>query len=301
MKYLIILLTFCVSLAAAPFMTDNYIKGREIAEGYNLPIALIFTGSDWSKESQELLLELEKSEHLKEMVLVQIDFPELNVQPQEILEQNHSLRTYYNIHSFPTVVLVSPEQTEITRVGYPLQGESNFILHIKNLSLRYQLLKKRFEKARKDRDSGELSICFQEARDLGCNALSKEIIDFGTDVVFAPKLALEKYTALVGAGKKEEAKLLRTKLIKEGEQETLSRIALLDFQQEESVEPIEAFLEKYSQKQADHFWRMHLVISEFLYEQDQKEEALEHAQVSYRYAPPEDKENISAIISKMLH
>ena len=35
-------------------------------------------------------------------------------------------------------------------------------------------------------------------------------------------------------------------------------------------------------------------------DQEKKEEALEHAQVSYRHAPPEEKETISELISKML-
>ena len=281
-------------------MTDSYTKGKELAEGHHLPMALVFTGSDWSENCKELLKEELKGDLPKEIVFVHVDFPELNVQSQEILKQNHALKDQYNIHAFPTVVLVGTDQNEITRLGYPLSGVSNFTHHLKNLGRRYILLKNRFEKAQKQRSSGELNVCFQEAKELGAYALSEEILNFGTQENLSPELALEKYTILIGAGKRDEAKGLRNRLLKEGKEEVLSRVALLDFQEEGSVEPLEAFLEKFSKKQTEHFWRMHLVISEFLLEKDQKEEALEHAQVSYRYAPSEDKAQIQKLISKML-
>ncbi|MGE0832660.1 MAG: hypothetical protein AB7N99_08430 [Simkaniaceae bacterium] len=301
MKFLSLFLIATSMLSATPLMTDNYVKGKDIAEAHALPMALIFTGSDWSENCKGLLKEIFAAELPKEWVFVHIDFPELNVQPQEILEQNHTLKDRYNIHAFPTVVLVGTDRNEITRLGYPLPGISSFAHHLQNLGHRYLLLKKRFEKAKKDRSAGELNLCFQEARALGSEVLAKEILRVGTEEVQVPELVLEKYTALVGAGKMEEALALRQVLLEEGKEETLERMALLDFQEKESIEPLEAFLEKYSKGQGEHFWRMHLVISEFLLKQDQRDEALEHAQISYRYAPPENKEDISILISKMLH
>jgi len=282
-------------------MTNSYQKGRGIAEGHNQFMALVFTGSDWSENSGALLSEMAKVELPREIVFVHVDFPELNIQSQEILEQNHALKDRYNIHSFPTVVLIGTDENEITRLGYPITRAPNFIHHLKKLGTRYSILKRRYREACKDRLSEELTLCFQVAKELGASHLAKEILDFAMQESLSPELMLEKYSALKGAGKMDEAHSLREMLLKEGKEEIFSRMALFDFQEQESLEPLETFLEQYSKKQGDHFWRIHLVISEYLLKEGQKEEALEHAQVSYRYASPENRENISILISKMLH
>ncbi|NGX50812.1 MAG: Disulfide bond reductase DsbH [Chlamydiae bacterium] len=301
MKLATIFFLSCSMLFAAPTMTESIIRGREIAEGHNLPMALLFTGSDWSEESRALLEELTRADLPKEILFVHLDFPELNVQSQEILEENHALRERYQVHSFPTIILVESDEKEITRLGYPIPGVSNFLGHLRRLNRRHHLLQKRYEKARRARASGELSLCFEEANALGATTFAKEILACAVKGALSPNLAVEHYISLMKAGKSEEAKALRIELIKGGRDEILSRIALLDFQEEATLTPLTAFLARYSKKEAEQFWEIHLVISEFLLDRDEREEALKRAQLSYRHAPPEERGNISLLISKMLH
>lgn len=263
-------------------LTKDYQKGKEVAEGHALPMALIFTGSDWSEASEELIEELMHAQPPKELVCIQVDFPELNFQEVSQLKENHLLREKYSVEQFPLVLVTEPGGEEITRMGYPIEGVENFFHHLESVSRRCQLLKIRFEKAQQDKNRGELKLCFEEARTLGFETLQKEIICLRA-------LMLEKYLATG-----DEA--LRKKLSVVATQDIKTRLALIDFQKEHSAEPLENYIETFGDKASDHCWKIHLVLSEFLHEEGRAEEAVEHAQVSHRYAPAEEKSMIGDLI-----
>ena len=63
--------------------------------------------------------------------------------------------------------------------------------------------------------------------------------------------------------------------------------------------PLETALKQFCSHESENFWRIHLVLSEHFYESGKSEEALEHAQVSYRYAPSKEKEKVSDIIEQI--
>ncbi|MCB1110429.1 MAG: hypothetical protein KDK64_05565 [Chlamydiia bacterium] len=279
------------TLFASPQVTKDYSKGKDLAEGHRLPMALLFTGSDWSEPSKALMDEM--SQNLpSELVCVQVDFPELNTQSEAILTQNHALKEKYHIKHFPTVVLLNSREEEIARMGYPIGGVEDFGEYLRQVGRRYYILEKRFEEARKKKAVGELKVCYFEAQDMGAETLAQAILQEGGDVV--PELMLEKYIAVRGT---EEEAVLREKLEALASRDIASRLALLDFQEKKSLAPLERFIEQFGEKSADHCWKMHLVLSEFL---EEKEKALEHAQVSHRYAPVGEKSNIEKLISKML-
>jgi thiol-disulfide isomerase/thioredoxin len=291
MKLSIIFLFLSGVLFASPQVTKDYSKGRDIAQGYDLPLALVFTGSDWSEHSKTLIEEMfEKLP--SELIFVQVDFPEINTQSETILIQNRVLKEKYGVENFPTIVLLNSKEEEISRMGYPIKGVGDFGKYLKEVGRRYYLLEKRFEEAKQSKKVGELKYCYEEARSMGAKSLARTILNMGGDVV--PELMLEKYIALRGT---EEGNALRAALNAIESKEIASRLALLDFQEKNSVKPLEQFIDEFGEKSADHCWKMHLVISEFM---EDKEEALEHAQVSHRFAPGEEKSNIAKIISRLL-
>ena len=291
MKLSIIFLFLSGVLFASPQVTKDYSKGRDLAQGHAYPLALVFTGSDWSEHSKILIEEMfEKLP--SELIFVQVDFPEINMQSEAILTQNRVLKEKYGVEDFPTIVLLNSKEEEISRMGYPIKGVGDFGRHLKEAGRRYYLLEKRFEEARQSKKVGELKYCYEEARSMGAKSLARTILNEGGDAV--PELMLEKYIALRGT---KEGNALRSALNAIESREVASRLALLDFQEKNSVKPLEQFIDEFGEKSADHCWKMHLVISEFL---EDKEEALEHAQISHRFAPGEEKSNIAKIISRML-
>ncbi|QVL58160.1 MAG: hypothetical protein KFB93_03520 [Simkaniaceae bacterium] len=296
MKRFIPLIFLLVNTAfASPHVTEDFFKGKDLSEGHHLPMALVFTGSDWSESSKELIAEVFEENLSSEIVLVKVDFPELNTQSKEILSQNHELKEKFHVETFPMVILLDEEQNEITRLGYPIQGVSDFGHYLKEMGRRYFLLQKRFEEAKRKKNKGELKVCFIEAKEMGATTLSEAILNFGFKD--SPELMLEKYITIMGT---EEGKELRKTLMAMENKEIQTRLALLEFQESESSEPLEHYIAKFGEASGDHCWKIHMVLSEYLMEQEKKEEALEHAQVSYRHAPPEERETISGLISKML-
>jgi len=282
---------FWIGAFASPQITHDYEKGRDLAAGHNFPLTLIFTGSDWSESSKELIQEILDSP-FTEAIFVQVDFPELNTQSASILSQNAELKEKYCIESFPTVVLLNSNEEEIARMGFPISGVDDFGDHLKQAFRRYSLLERRFEEAKKSKSIGELKVCYLEARSMGAQILAEEVLSEGKDLV--PELMMQRYIATRNT---PEGKVLKKKIEGLKKKEIASQLALLAFQDGEGVESIERYLEEYESSSKDHLWKMHLVLSEFLEEKDQ---ALKHAKVSYEHAPESEKSNIQRIISRML-
>lgn len=291
MKYLLSFLLAAATLLASPHVTNDYSKGVELARGHSLPLALVFTGSDWSEPSKTLMESLISESLSSEIVIVQVDFPELNRQEEVFLSQNHALKEKYNVNHFPTVVLIDRNENEVTRLGFPVKNVSDYAEHLKQIGRRYFLLQKRFEKAKQEKAKGELKLCYHEAQDLGAHALANAILKEGYQEV--PELMLEKYCTLENSPQKEA---LRKELKRCKSSEIQTRLALIDFQENEDSTLLEDYIANFSEKTGDHCWKVHMILSEYL----KGEEALEHAQVSYRYAPPEERPTIGGIISKML-
>ena len=130
---------------------------------------------------------------------------------------------------------------------------------------------------------------------MGASSLAITIMEFGYQD--SPELMLEKYITLIGT---DEGKQLRKTLQTVRNKEIQRRLALLDFQESNAPDALENYIAEFGEMSGDHCWKIHMVPSEYLMEKEQNEEALEHAQVSYRHAPPEEREVISGIISKML-
>lgn len=296
MKHYFLIIFFMFNVVfAAPHVTESYSKGKDLSEAHCLPIALVFTGSDWSEPSKTLMDELVKENFSSDLIIVQVDFPDLNSQSKEILSQNHNLKEKFQVESFPTVILLDEKQYEITRLGYPIYGDQSFAYYLKGAGRRYFLLQKRFEEAREKKNRGELKICFDEAKKMGAKVLATNILECGYQD--CPELMLEKYIPLIGT--KEGADLQKT-LVAIEDEEIQKRLALLDFQETHSPTSLEQHIAEFGEKSGDHCWKIHMVLSEYLMGQEKREEALEHAQVSYRYAPIEEKETISGLISKAL-
>ena len=223
MKFLFALLFAAIPFCAHAQVTNNYLKGKELAEGHGMPIALVFTGSDWSERSQEVL-EVLSSHHLStEMVIVQVDFPELSRQEKGVLLQNHALKERYKIQHFPTVVLIDTAGNEISRLGFPIENVSDYGAHLKQIGRRYFLLQKRFEKAKEAKEKGELKLCYEEAKKLGAERLASTILDVGYKAV--PELMFEKYCKVQGT---KEGKVLKAALQNIDDDQIQSRLSLME-------------------------------------------------------------------------
>jgi len=121
-----------VNAAETTWLTDLP-KAQAQAKAENKIVLLDFTGSDWCgwciKFRKEVLDTPEFQAYAaKNVVLVELDFPNKKVQSADLKKANAALKTKYDVHGFPTLLALNQDGKEIGRqVGYAQGGPAAFI------------------------------------------------------------------------------------------------------------------------------------------------------------------------------
>jgi protein disulfide-isomerase len=121
-----------VNAAESTWLTDLP-KAEAQAKAENKIVLVDFTGSDWCgwciKFKKEVLDTAEFQEYAaKNVVLVELDYPHKKVQADDLKKANAALKTQYNVHGFPTLLVLDKDGKEIGRqVGYSKGGPQAFI------------------------------------------------------------------------------------------------------------------------------------------------------------------------------
>jgi protein disulfide-isomerase len=118
--------------ADATWLTD-YEKALAQAKAENKAVLLDFTGTDWCgwciKMVKDTLSQKEFTEYAaKNLVLVEVDFPNKKEQTEELKKQNAELKKKFDAKGFPTFVLLDKDGKELGRQrGYLEGGPAAFI------------------------------------------------------------------------------------------------------------------------------------------------------------------------------
>lgn len=128
------LLTLALSgttLSAANWITDLN-AAKEQAARENKAVLVNFTGSDWCgwciKLKKEVFSQPEFDSYaLKNLVLVEIDFPKRKALPKELQRANAALADKMKIGGYPTLVYLNSKGVEIGRGGYQPGGPRPFV------------------------------------------------------------------------------------------------------------------------------------------------------------------------------
>ena len=121
-----------VNAAESAWLTDLP-KAQAQAKAENKIVLMDFTGSDWCgwciKFKKEVLDTAEFQAYAaKYVVLVELDYPNKKVQTDELKTANAALKKQYDIHGFPTLLVLDKDGKEIGRqVGYSEGGPQAFI------------------------------------------------------------------------------------------------------------------------------------------------------------------------------
>jgi len=121
-----------VGLHASEQWETNYEAALDQAAKQDKMVLLDFTGSDWCgwciKLRKDTFSKPEFQKFAEEkLVLVELDFPRAKEQNPDLKKQNQELAEKFGIEGFPTLVLVDPKGTEVTRnVGYLAGGPEGF-------------------------------------------------------------------------------------------------------------------------------------------------------------------------------
>ncbi len=127
-RFLIILAAIAsmssVSSAAESLWMTDFTAALERSKKENKPILMNFTGSDWCgwcvKLSQEVFnTKVFKAYAEKNLILMEVDFPQNKPQSAKLRAQNEGLKQALNVEGFPTLFLVNSKLEVITpTLGY---------------------------------------------------------------------------------------------------------------------------------------------------------------------------------------
>ncbi len=117
---------------AAEGWGDNYEKAAAQAKAENKLLLLDFTGSDWCgwciKLNKEVFSQSEFKEYAdKNLVLMEVDFPQTKPQSGTVKAQNARLQAKYKIEGYPTIVVLNPAGKKVGELGYQPGGPKAFI------------------------------------------------------------------------------------------------------------------------------------------------------------------------------
>jgi len=124
---LTLVLTLLISASAwatKPGWTTDYSKALQSASESKKYVLLDFTGSDWCPYCIQMDKEVFSTGHFKgfakeNLVLVELDFPHSKKLTTKLAGQNKKLEQQFNVHGFPTSILVDSSGTEVARwVGF---------------------------------------------------------------------------------------------------------------------------------------------------------------------------------------
>ena len=184
MKSLFLVLVANILIAKVP-ITSSFEKGQAMARAYDKPMVVLFTGSDWSEESQRLMEELQAQELGNQYLFVQLDFPE-NGRSKEI-EKAFALKERFGVEVFPTAVLITPMGEEVTRFG---RLGTSYAAHVRKALHSFDQLEQADFFAASD---DELIEYYKEATKLGNHSFIQAILHVAEEQKRCPDLLIERY------------------------------------------------------------------------------------------------------------
>ena len=123
--------------AETPLLTDLPAAQAQ-AKAENKILLMDFTGSDWCPaciqfKKQVLDSDTFQAYAAKNVVTVELDFPDKIPQSAELKKTNAALRDKYNIEGYPTLVALDKDGKEIGRqLGYDATGPTVFIAKLQS-------------------------------------------------------------------------------------------------------------------------------------------------------------------------
>ena len=123
---------------AAEGWGDNYEKAAAQAKADNKLMLLDFTGSDWCpwciKLTKEVFSQPEfKYYAAKNLVLMEVDFPQTKPQSAAVKAQNERLQNKYGIQGYPTVIVLNSAGKKVGEFGYQPGGPKPVIATLEQL------------------------------------------------------------------------------------------------------------------------------------------------------------------------
>jgi protein disulfide-isomerase len=219
----------------------------------------------------------------------------------------------YAIEESPTLLLLTADAEEMTRVGFLPLSPSAYAAHLIQLCIDFQWMARIMETGEfRALAIQELESLYTTAKRLKCKKYMEALLQEGGEREGGGFFLLERYETLLEHSKLKNPKVqeLRAKIVKSDPDNAKGRqlhLAVLEFHALASrikkkhhpaaaIVPLLEYVRKFGKKDGDHLWRVELMIAQYLFSKDQTALAIEHAQSSYELAPESFKKEIASSI-----
>lgn len=300
---------------------DSYEQAVADSKETSKPIILFFTGSDWCTWCSRLEREVFDSQEFREssskFIFLKLDFPLNHSLPQNITSQNKELQRKYDVRSFPTIVILDPQQRQIGITGYRPGGGKSYSAHLDKVVADYASYKDRIQSLEKKKlSSSELKELYMKAKELGRLPEALQIVNAGIQSEDNQYFMIERYRFLADEGQifdENTIQLRKSILDSDPANSSLThyQIAVIDFEAaceemekenfspEITVAPLVSYIDKFGGKDLDHLWRLEMIISQVYFEKGKLVEALKYANASLDAAPEPSKAEIALAIKNI--
>lgn len=302
--------------------TTNYEEALAQSNATSKPILLLFTASDYCPWCVKLDSEVFQTTEFAnaaadKFIFVMLDLPSNGKIPANIMAQNQRLKKQYLVKGFPTVILINGKGQKIGETGYKKGGGKQYAEHLFKLVGDFSNYQQKMSSLDKQNFSGqELKIFYEKAQEFGLLQDMNKIMTVGIKSDQKQFFLLERYRFLANEGQFEskEAIALKKQLLatdSKNENFTHYHIAIIDFETLATtshnskkpadffIAPLSNYIEQFSKQDKNNLWRLHMIISQVYYDKDEKEKALQHAELSLISAPPLVQSEIQIVIKNM--
>lgn len=292
--------------------SENFAQALAEAQNSGKVLLLAFMGAGWCPWSEKLEREILSEPAFLEPLRIDVQFvwlacPEESKRYGSELKQ---LKEKYGVDEFPTLVVITPQQEEMFKVGYLPLSAKEFAARLKQMVGDFKELFGRLEKDLTPMSLEELESLYIKARDLKSLRYKERLMEEGLKQDKGTFFLLEKYAELVEAGNKKEAAPFREKIIERDPKNLKGsqlRLAIFDFQTRATrlkrkgsphtvVKPLLEYIAKFGEKDKENLWKVRMMMAQYLFTKNEVKDALEHASASYQTAPEESKKEISETI-----
>lgn len=297
----------------------NFEEATTVSKEQSKPMALFFTGSDWCTWCHRLEDEALNTPEFAEVaadkfVFVKLDYPMKAKQSEEMIKQNKDLQQKYDIKSFPTILILTPDQREIGMTGYRPGGGAQYGKHLLSITKEYIAYDTLMQELGKNTLTGtELKSLYHQAQGFNLNDDEVKIVLEGMKSDRPQYFMIERYRQLANEGcvREKEATEIRANIL---ESDPTNRylshyqVACIDFDAfademnmgkattDDAVSPLIDYMNKFGDKDSQNLWRINMIISQVYQDKNDHQKALKYAESAYHSAPADTKQDIAMAI-----
>lgn len=293
---------------------EDYVQTLTKAQENGRPVLLAFMGTGWCPWTEKLDKEILSDSPFMNALKEKVNFVWLNCPSNKgnTSVQVQELKALYGIEELPTIVMITPMQEEMFRIGYLPLSPQEYAAQIEKMMKDYNELNGTVDGQYQELSSlslEQIQTLYQKACDLKSTRYREALMSLGLEKDAGTFFLLEKYTQLLESGNKDEAESYREKILERDPKNLKGsqlRLAILDFQikshhlkkksSKSVLKPLVEYLAKFGEKDKENAWRVEMMAAQYLFTKNEITEALKHASAACLSAPDVHKPEIAQTV-----